>query len=86
MGGDGDRTITLHEALDLIPAQIAYTTLYRWAVHGLRGRKLKTFRIGTKLYTTRNDLEEFLAAFNGGEVPRSEGHEVAEAMLDAEGI
>jgi hypothetical protein len=43
------------------------STLHRWRVHGLRGHKLPTFRIGGKRYVLRSALEAFLGAVNASD-------------------
>jgi hypothetical protein len=38
----------------------SYETVGRWAIHGLRGKRLRTRRVGGRVYFTRADLEQFL--------------------------
>lgn len=35
-------------------------TVWRWAAHGVRGRKLRTILVGGRRYVLIADLEEFL--------------------------
>lgn len=35
-------------------------TAFRWAMHGVRGRKLKTYMLGGRRYVRHESLEEFL--------------------------
>ncbi len=42
--------------------KIHYSTVYRWATKGVRGRVLETVRVGGVRYTTVEALERFLSA------------------------
>ncbi|MGC1274886.1 MAG: helix-turn-helix domain-containing protein [Planctomycetaceae bacterium] len=40
------------------------STLHRWRLKGLRGRKLRFVRCGAKSYILRDELEQFIAAMS----------------------
>lgn len=51
------------------------STVWRWALHGVRGVRLESFSIGAKRFTTTNFLEEFTEACSavaGGEQPTTQ--------------
>ena len=54
--------ISLREAAKLLPGNPSRTTLSRWTHHGVRGVKLATILVGGRRYTTRDELERFIAA------------------------
>jgi Protein of unknown function (DUF1580) len=49
-------------------ANVHVGTVWRWSLHGVRGRKLPTLLIGGRRYVLAADLEAFLAG--GGEPAR----------------
>jgi hypothetical protein len=58
--------ITLRQAARLLPRRRAgrpahVSTLYRWALRGLRGVTLETIQIGGTLCTSREALQRFFA-------------------------
>ncbi len=62
------KLIRLHDVpkLPWLPARrgntrLHFSTLYRWALHGQHGRKLRTERVGATLCTTEQWLHEFFA-------------------------
>lgn len=57
--------ITLTEARALLPgsSRPAVSTLWRWALSGLKGVRLEYVRAGRRVLTSRRALEEFLARF-----------------------
>ncbi|MCK5941509.1 MAG: DUF1580 domain-containing protein [Planctomycetes bacterium] len=42
--------------------RVHVATVYRWAQRGLRGVRLRTFRCGARLATTREELSRWTAA------------------------
>ena len=60
-------------------------TVWRWALRGVRGRKLRTILVGGRRYVLREDLERFLAPNEHSPdfVTRAE---VASKLLDAHGF
>jgi hypothetical protein len=63
--------LTLKEVADYLPMRrgrkIHYSTIFRWATKGTRGRILETTLVGGIRYTTIEALERFL----GNAVPTS---------------
>ena len=58
-----DRQIlTLAQAAQLIPHRPNAHTLWRWSKKGLRGAKLRTFKVGRSHCTTASLLMEFIHA------------------------
>jgi hypothetical protein len=60
-----DDLITLREAAALLPRRRGrkrphFSTLWRWALRGVRGVKLETVSVGDTLCTSPAALEEFL--------------------------
>ena len=64
-------------------------TLFRWARHGHRGVRLKTFRCGRFAFTTRRKIEEFFAdctnAHDDGQADTEHDRD-DEAALDELGV
>lgn len=62
---DGD-LLSLGEAAGLFPRRrgkkVSTATIYRWSVAGVRGVKLRTVQAGSVRSTTRQYVEEFIAA------------------------
>jgi hypothetical protein len=83
-------SMTLAEATKVFPAgrKLHVNTLRRWAQDGYRGIRLRTFRCGQRICTTREAINEFLAAINGEDAPSlaTPAHQAAEAELDALGV
>ena len=57
-----EKLIPFRDADVLFPdgARPSRQQLHRWASHGTRGRKLRTVRVGARLYTTASAVAEFL--------------------------
>lgn len=49
--------------------KIHLSTVWRWALRGVRGHRLECFSIGGRRYTTREAFERFVAATNGERLP-----------------
>jgi len=54
--------LTLNKAAQLLDVHLA--TVWRWCLHGVRGRKLPSFVLGGRRFITRDDLDDFVAAQN----------------------
>jgi hypothetical protein len=90
--------MTLSEAARALPGRrqgkhAHPSTLYRWAVRGIRGQRLEVVRIGGTVYTSRQALERFaerLTAAPGGFPPttpsRNPAIEAVEGTLDCLGL
>ena len=52
--------ISLREAAESIPTKPAPSTLQRWRLYGVRGRKLETILIGGLRYTSKQAVVRFL--------------------------
>ena len=85
---NGQDRFTLREVaqkLDVHPA-----TVWRWTLSGVKGRRLKTIRIGGRRFVLRNDLEYFLKQCDSEVdlVPSGPSDQkrqsIAKAKLDAE--
>lgn len=61
-----ERLLPLNEAAEYLPRRsgkkVHYSTLYRWATKGARGRKLETVLVGGVRYTSLEALERFITA------------------------
>lgn len=64
---DRDRCITFRQAAALLPGSPARSTMHRWTHHGVRGVKLATILVGGRRYTTRDAIDQFIAALSGEE-------------------
>jgi Protein of unknown function (DUF1580) len=68
------------------------STVWRWALRGVKGHRLESFSLGGRRYTTREAFARFVAATNDervnvGQTPRQREREIdaAEKELDALG-
>jgi hypothetical protein len=52
--------LTLAQAAQLLPHRPNAHTLWRWSTRGLRGVKLKTFKVGRSHCTTAEMLAQFI--------------------------
>jgi len=59
-----DQLLTLNAARGLFPgdARPDLSTIYRWCIDGCRGVKLKYVRVGRRMLTSREALDEFSRA------------------------
>lgn len=60
-------------------------TIWRWALHGVKGRKLRSFLLGGRRFILRNDLDAFLACDSDvGDIntlqPASSAHAAGEEL------
>lgn len=74
---------------------VAPSTVYRWVSRGIRGIRLKSYRLGGKQYTTKEALQRWVAATSEGDFgPRdllnshvsSTAVRIAERRLREEGV
>jgi hypothetical protein len=64
--------LTFSEAAAILPGRPHVSTFHRWRLRGVHGIKLSTYLVGGRRYTTRRDLEVFVAATTAaaeGEAP-----------------
>lgn len=59
-----EKLISFREAVELLPRRrkgrkVHVATLYRWALHGLRGVRLETLQVGGSRATTIEALQRF---------------------------
>lgn len=78
---------SMFEVAKLLNVHVA--TIWRWYLHGVRGRKLPTVLIGARRFVLAADLDAFLAA--GSQDPtglpgRRERADQAAKLLDARRI
>lgn len=61
-----ENPLTFSEVSKWLPKRngkkVHYSTVYRWATKGVRGRVLETIRVGGVRYTSVQALERFLSA------------------------
>lgn len=98
-----ERLLTLDEAARLRPAGRSgrpahVSTIYRWVARGIRGVRLEAIRIGGRLYTSMEALQQFAERLTLGcgdaatsppvasSAARRRSAERAERMLDRLGI
>jgi Protein of unknown function (DUF1580) len=60
-----------------LPRRPHVSTAWRWASAGVRGVKLRTTRIGGRVYVSRADFDNFMAALNAPEGERPQSKTVA---------
>jgi len=51
--------LTLSQAARAVPGRVSVPTVWRWAVHGVGGVRLRSARAGRKFVIKREWLEEF---------------------------
>ena len=83
--------LTLVEATKLFPSKPHINSLRRWSRKGLCGVKLRTFRSGRRICTSREAVEEFISKVSGqfdgsDQQPVSGSHQAAERELDSMGV
>lgn len=83
-----DERYSMNEAARLLKVHVA--TIWRWYLHGVRGRKLSTKLIGARRYVLAEDLQTFLAALNDFKPVNADAvrcrAENAGRLLEARGI
>ena len=53
---------TLKEVSSIVPTRPCFATVWRWTQRGVRGRKLETYRIGSRVVTSEQAVHRFLEA------------------------
>lgn len=61
---NAEELISLKDVCQLLPRRRrgrkpSFSTVWRWALHGVRGVKLETLRVGSTLCTSREALQRF---------------------------
>lgn len=68
------------------------TTVWRWTLYGVRGRRLASHMVGGRRYVLLRDLEEFIGGRDTSDTDQPEGQDhrmrarAASKLLDARGI
>jgi hypothetical protein len=63
---DLDELVPLSKAGCLFPGKPVHpNTLTRWRLHGVKGVRLRCYRVGARWYTSARWVGEFLAALDG---------------------
>jgi hypothetical protein len=78
---------TLREAAQRLNVHVA--SVWRWVLHGVRGRKLPTVLIGGRRFVLRRDLEAFLDSGSSPSIheqPPQRGNAAVEGLPDAWGV
>ena len=57
-----------HELNSIFGKPIDRTTLYRWALRGVQGKRLEYVKIGGRLVTSRQALTRFIEARSSNDV------------------
>lgn len=70
--------------------RVHVATVWRWILHGVRGRKLRSITVGGRRFILRSDLEDFLRQGNPKRPPLKNEvvtrAAVASAQLNALGV
>ena len=64
---DHDQTLSFRQASKILPGNPSRSTLSRWAHHGVHGVKLTTILVGGRRFTTREAIDQFIAALSNQE-------------------
>ncbi len=56
--------ISVTEAAREIPSRPNVSTVWRWTKRGVRGTKLQTVCVGSRIFTSRQAVTRFLEAIN----------------------
>lgn len=82
---DTKRLIPLKEAPNYLPKRsgkkVHYSTLYRWATKGARGRTLETVMVGGVRFTSIEAIERFIG--DPAVQPSTPGDNLVDAIEDA---
>lgn len=78
--------MTLSEAANSLAGRPHKLTLWRWTKKGVKGVKLRTTRVGSRVYVSREQLEDFqaavAAAYNGESPPKSATRTIKQRQRD----
>ena len=85
-----DRLISLSEAAKLTPGRPHTATLTRWCRPGIKARtgervRLKHWRVGRKIFTTPEALEEFFERTAEADLPHFSDRDAAQAPAQPSG-
>lgn len=93
---DSDTWIPFAKACRLVPGRVSLSTLHRWRLHGVRGVRLRSWKVGGRRFTSPAAIQEFireLTRVQDGAAPPQSGQEApdervrrAERELDREGV
>jgi hypothetical protein len=61
---DSEDLFPLSRGADNLKSRPASSTFWRWALRGVRGRKLETVLIGGRRYSSREALDRFIRSLN----------------------
>ena len=81
--------ISFQEAPKHIPGTPHISSLHRWRLRGVRGRRLETVICGGRRFTSKQAIERFMLADEGGETDASDRKRRADRAgkeLDSLGI
>ena len=53
---------TLKEIPPMVPTRPCFATVWRWSQRGVKGHKLETYKIGSRVVTSEEALHRFLEA------------------------
>lgn len=53
---------TIAEAAREIPTRPCFATVWRWTTRGVKGRKLETYKVGSRVVTSTQAIHRFLEA------------------------
>lgn len=86
-----ENLVLLSRASALVPGRPHASTLIRWALRGIRGRKLETVIVGGRRYTSVEAVRRFVEHGNAPDIlapsaQRQRQVRDAERMLDLHGI
>lgn len=68
---ESEGLITLSEAAKRLPGKPSLPTLWRWCAKGVRGVRLAHLRLGRRIFTTVEALNEFGASCTRREAPKT---------------
>jgi|GEM_PF-1315158 hypothetical protein len=77
-----EHLLTLAQASRKLPSQPSPGTLWRWAIKGLRGVKLRSVRAGKTIITSSEALQEFLEAVHETYQPEPEMQESTNPVVE----
>jgi hypothetical protein len=63
--------------------RVAVSTVWRWALRGVRGHRLECIHLGGRRYTTREAFARFIARTNGERVVSGQTPRQREAAIRA---
>ena len=67
-------------------ARVSTSSVWRWHLTGVKGRKLDSFLLGGRRYVTRQQLEKFCSHISESETQSDVRQKIASQRLDARGV